>query len=65
MYVCVFVCTCVAMEQARRRKVRLTHLRKELAQLEAVQSSLETRGVEIERKLRGKEVSQTCHMSCV
>ena len=49
-------CLCVAMEQARRRKVRRTQLRQELAKLESIQLSVETRGVEIERQLRGKEV---------
>lgn len=44
-----------AMEQARRRRVRLGQLRQELAKLENTQSSVETRGVEIERQLRGKD----------
>ena len=44
------------MEQVRRRKVRLGQLRQALAKLESTQSSVETRGVEIERQLRGKEV---------
>ncbi len=34
----------------------MTHLRQELAKLETEQSSVEGRGVDIERQLRGKEV---------
>ncbi len=46
----------IVLDQSQKRKVRITQLRKELGDLESVQSQLEEKGVEIERQLRGNEV---------
>lgn len=51
----------LAMEQSRKRRQRLAVLRQELAKLEGTQTLVENRGVELERALREKEVSQVMY----
>lgn len=61
--VSVFSCSDVslAMEQSRKRRGRITELKEELSKLEATQSVVENRGVELERVLREKEVRSQHH----
>ena len=52
--------TRVVLDQSQKRKVRIKQLRKELGELEQAQSKVERKGVEIERHLRNREVSEKC-----
>lgn len=51
------------MDKFHRRKLRLAQLRRELGELEAKQSTVEAKGVEIERQLRDQDVRNNVETS--